>query len=60
MNYENKTKDKLITELKSLKSKVESFEHKHPEEKFRRLVENLQDYYFFYTHNIARTSAKDI
>ncbi len=52
MDYEKKTKGELISELKSLKSKVESFEHKQPEEKFRRLVENLQDNYFFYAHNI--------
>ncbi|MCP4251845.1 MAG: PAS domain S-box protein [Candidatus Scalindua sp.] len=52
MDYEKKTKGELISELKSLKSKVENFEHKQPEEKFRRLVENLQDNYFFYAHNI--------
>ncbi len=52
MDYEKKTKGELISELKFLKSKVESFEHKQPEEMFRRLVENLQDNYFFYAHNI--------
>ncbi len=65
MDYEEKTKGELISELKSLKSKVESLEYRQSEEKwrtsektlqqsrekYRRLVENLQDNYFFYAHN---------
>jgi two-component system cell cycle sensor histidine kinase/response regulator CckA len=65
MNYEKKTKDELISELKSLKSKVEGFEDKQSEEarktpentlqesrdKYQRLIENLQDNYLFYSHN---------
>ncbi len=38
MNYEKKTKGELISELKSLKSKVENFEYKQSEGELKKAV----------------------
>jgi PAS domain S-box-containing protein len=59
MNYEKITKAELISKIKTLESRLKDTdaggtvekELKKSEEKNRRLVESLQDNFFFYSHN---------
>ena len=59
MNYEKITKAELISKIKTLESRLKDTdargtaekELRKSEEKNRRLVESLQDHFFFYSHN---------